>query len=181
VDVTPDGIENPTAIPDIRPVRHHTHLHRAATVRNGIVELAIRTETLIITALGGQLRPPRKIAFALALYMWELAPPAPASTPDSFERACASCHGSDGLAGAPVSLEVVGTDPTVGLSPARTTGQWKVPSLLGAAQRRRITASGNIWDLEHLLDPDREVPGHRFGHELGVDGRQEILNFLRAR
>jgi hypothetical protein len=178
VDVTSDGIENPTAIPDIRATRHVTHLHRAATVRNGLVELAIRTETLIITGLGNQLRPPRKLAFALALYLWDLAPDVPKTRPESFEQACGNCHGSPGLSGSPVPIEEIDTDDRVARSPDRITGTWNVPSLLGTADRRNITASGAIQDLRHLMNPTRQVPGHLFGHELDEGKREEIIEFL---
>ena len=178
VDVTGDDIDNPTAIPDLRPVRHQTHLHRAATVRNGLVDLAIRTETLVITSMGQNHRPPRKLAFALALYLWELSPPAPGAAPEPFVRACAPCHGSTGLAGEPVAIDVVGTPDDVARSPERTTGMWRVPSLVGVGVRRRLTASGQVDDLDHMLDPRRDVPGHRFGHDLSAADRDAILRYL---
>jgi mono/diheme cytochrome c family protein len=180
VDVTPDDLDNPTAIPDLRPVRYQTHLHRAATVRNGLIELTIRTETLIITAMGQNLRPPRKLAFALALYLWELAPPPPLDRPAAFAQTCGGCHGSEGLAGPPVEIGRVGTADEVALSPSRTTGMWRVPSLVGAGRRERLMASGEIDDLVHLLDPGRTVPGHPFGQGLTAAERVQILEFLGA-
>lgn len=177
VDVTPDDIDNPTAIPDLRPVRYQTHLHRAATVRNGLVELAIRTETLIITSMNENHRPPRKLVFALALYLWHLAPEPPTGRPAAFDSACGGCHGSDGLAGPPVPLQAVGTPDGVGTSPARTTGMWRVPSLVGVGERRALTATGDVPDLAALLDP-RRSGGHTFGGELTDLQRAEIQRFL---
>ncbi len=62
VDVTGDDIDNPTAIPDLRPIAYQTHLHRAATIVNDPIALAVRTETLILTSLNENLRPPRIVA-----------------------------------------------------------------------------------------------------------------------
>ena len=184
VDVTPDRTFNPTSIPDLRPVRHQTHLHHAATVRNDLVALAIRIETLLITSTGQTRRPPRKVAFAMALYLWRLAdslPELPAGPGRRvFEARCAGCHTLPDLSGAPVPLGVVGTDPTVAQSPARGTGTWRVPSLRGVGDRTPLLASGSVPDLEALLDPARQVPGHTFGHDLGATDRAALLVFLRA-
>lgn len=70
VDVTPDGAVNPVAITDLRPIRFQRRLHRAATVRNDLIALAIRIETLFITSYDQRLRPPREVSLALAYYLW---------------------------------------------------------------------------------------------------------------
>ena len=65
-----------------------------------IVSLAIRIETLLVTAEGETVRPPRAVAMGLALYLWRLAKAAPvdgkddAETPGAmtFRARCASCH-----------------------------------------------------------------------------------------
>ena len=180
VDVTADGVDNPVAIPDLRPVRYQTHLHRAATVRNGLIELSIRTETLIITAMGENHRPPRKLAFALALYLWNLAPAPPTVRPAVFDRTCGGCHGSEGLSGPPVVLARVGTRDAVARSAARTTGMWRVPSLVGVGDRRRLTATGDIHDVAHMLADDRNVPGHVFGQRLAPREKRALLGFLET-
>ena len=77
------------AISDLRPVRSEHYLHHDATVRNGLVELAIRIETLIITSNKLALRPPRKLVFALALYLWELEPKAVAPPDEASEEVMA--------------------------------------------------------------------------------------------
>ncbi len=185
IDVTPDSLDNATAITDLRPVRHQTHLHRAASVRNGLVELAIRTETLIITSLGQAARPPRQVAVALALFLRSLAdelPPVPLDHPGGavFEEHCEPCHGGEGLTGPPTPLGEVGTDPAVGASPDRTTGAYRTPSLRGVGDRRPLLSDGAVPDLPTLLSPDRDAPGHPYGQGLDADRRAALLDFLNA-
>ncbi|MEL6178904.1 MAG: hypothetical protein AAFS10_08115, partial [Myxococcota bacterium] len=133
VDVTGDGADNPVAIPDLRPLRHQTHLHRTGSVRNDPIALAVRLETLIITSHNQAVRPPRWVALALALYLWDLGAQ-PSEAVEEVQTAahqrgralaeaqCASCHQPPGWSGPPVALSVVGTDPAVGLSTSRGTG-----------------------------------------------------------
>lgn len=183
VDVTPDGIDNPVAISDLRPVRYQQNLHHAATLHNAPLALAVRIETLIITSDGEAVRPPRKIAAALAVYLLSLAPTTPLPTGDGalvFARECGSCHVGEAASGPPVSLAAVGTDPSVGASPDRGTGHYRVPSLRAVGDRRRMFASGAIDDLEALLAPDRAVQGHRYGLTLDAKDRTALLEYLRG-
>jgi mono/diheme cytochrome c family protein len=187
LDVTGDGVENPTAIADLRAVRSQVNLQRAATVRNSLIALTIRTETLIITSLSEAARPPRKLAFALALYLWRLDP-LPVRSPNSaskrgsaiFGERCAHCHRPPDFSGPAVALEVVGTDPLVGESPERTTGRYRVPSLRGVGDRRRLTATGAVEDLHDMLDPARKSAGHVYGLDLGPDARADLLAYLET-
>ena len=187
LDVTADAVENPVTITDLRPVRHQLHLHRAATLENSLVALAIRIETLLVTSHGRALRPPREIAIGLALYLFGLDSP-PTRAPDAasergaelFEEECAACHHAEGYAGAPVPIALLGEDASVALSPARTTGAWRVPSLLGASARRPMLADGSVRDLDDLLDPARESGGHRFGLELEAAQREALLAFVET-
>jgi len=187
LDVTNDDSDNPAAIPDLRPVRYQEQLQRAATVKNDLIALAIRTETLIITSLGETVRPPRKLAFALALFLWRL-PNVPARLPDqrsgagarSFEQRCASCHRPPSYSGPPVALELVGTDPLVGASSERGTGAYRVPSLRGVGDRRPLFASGSVRDLAELLDPARAAAGHPFGLDLESSQRADLQHFLET-
>lgn len=187
LDVTADGIDNPTAITDLRAVRWQRNLHRAATLNNGLIPLAIRIETLLITGLEESVRPPRKLAFALALFLWNLEPK-PVSEPSVvsargkvlFEQQCARCHQPPGFSGASVALEVIGTDRTVGDSPDRSTGSYRVPSLRGVGDRRRLLANGAVFDVRALLDPARTVPGHRQGATLRPEQREELLSYLNT-
>ncbi|MCB9547963.1 MAG: hypothetical protein H6706_19265 [Myxococcales bacterium] len=186
LDVTADGLDNPTTITDLRPVRRQTHLHHAATLRNSLAGLAVRIETLLITSAHAQHRPPRAIAFALAWYLWTLAdaqPPVPGGPgADVFARTCGGCHAGPDLAGPPVPLDALAplspAARAIGASPDRGTGTWRVPSLRGVGTRRPLLASGEVPDLDALLDPTRGGP-HPFGQTLAADDRATLLAWLR--
>ena len=170
------------AITDLRPIRHQHNLHHAATLLNEPVALAVRIETLMITSQNQSVRPPRKIAAALAVYLLSLAPerPLPGGAGAAvFARTCATCHHGDGASGAPVGLAAIGTDPRVGSSPDRWTGFYRVPSLRMVGDRRRMFASGAIEDLDALLSPDRTAAGHRYGLDLTAEDRADLLGYLR--
>ncbi len=183
VDVTADGIDNPVAITDLRPVRWQENLHHAATLHNDPLALAVRIETLIITSHAEAVRPPRKIAAALAVYLLSLAPTTPLPVGEGaavFARECATCHKGDAASGPPIALAAIGTDPAVGASPDRRTGGYRVPSLRAVGDRRRMFASGAIDDLDALLAPDRAAAGHRYGLELDAKDRAALLEYLRG-
>lgn len=195
VDVTGDDSDNPVSITDLRPTRWQKRMHHAATLElrddaDGVVALAVRIETLILTSHGQSARPPRAIAAGLAAFLRSLADPTPRSqlTLDAgaragsvhFEQHCARCHAGEGASGPGVPLAEVGTDPAVGLSSERGTGLYRVPSLRHVGDRRRLFASGDVDDLEMLLDPARTVAGHPFGLTLSADARAELLAYLRS-
>jgi mono/diheme cytochrome c family protein len=184
VDVTPDDVDNPVAITDLRPVRWQTHLHHTAEIANDPIALAVRIETLMITSSGQAVRPPRKLVAALTVYLLSLAPTTPRDVTSAgaavFERTCASCHRGDGATGPAVPLEVVGTDPLVGRSPDRGTGSYRVPSLRSVGDRRRLFASGAVEDVADLLDPARKAQGHRYGLDLPAADRAALLSYLRT-
>ena len=74
LDVTTTVGTEPVRIADLRPVRWLSYLQADATVAlHDRTALAIRLETLIITAHGQQLRPPRVVTLALAAYVASLA------------------------------------------------------------------------------------------------------------
>ncbi|HKU44139.1 MAG TPA: hypothetical protein VJR89_38525 [Polyangiales bacterium] len=185
VDVTGDDVENPVAIPDLRAVAHQRRLHWTGNLHNGLLELAVRIETLLITAASSAVRPPREIAFALALYVESLgdeetsrelaASPRGAAV---FERECGRCHAHATGAGDVVSAEEVGTDPTAAVSPERGGAGYRVPSLFRVGERRRLLHDGSIERLDELLQP--HAGGHRFGVELTADDRASLLVFLRS-
>lgn len=184
LDVTPDGISNPTAIPDLRPIRFSAYLHWAATLENRLEALAVRLETLIITSHQESVRPPREIAFALALYLWRMADAGHGAEEDGrgardFRQQCGGCHGADGTARGRIDLHTVGTDPRVGRSPARGTGFYRVPSLWGVGERTLLLHDGSIGSLTELLDPSREG-GHRYGLALGADERADLVRYVRT-
>jgi hypothetical protein len=200
VDVTTADASMPERIGDLRPVRFLSHLQYDATVRQlDVVSLAIRVETLIITAHGQAIRPPRIVALALAQYIWSLAdtvpPPSTAASPGRalFEARCAPCHAGTGLTSAPRPLAEVGTDPGLGLSPDRGTGFYRVPSLRGAGARPTLFHDGALPGVAALLDPARlddgyeggarvagPVPGHVFGLDLSASDRAALLDYVTS-
>jgi cytochrome c5 len=203
VDVTTTAGTEPARIPDLRPVRFLTHLQQDATVRaTDVVALAIRIETLIITSNESALRPPRLVALALAAYVTSLADGLPSADAasrtsphgaDVFASRCTGCHAAPGLTGAPVALDVVGTDPTLGRSASRGTGTYRVPSLHGVGSRGPLLHDGTLASVDAMLDPGRlstdftgglhgagAVPGHPFGFDLSSTDRDALLAYLRA-
>ena len=144
------------------------------------VALAVRIEGLIIESNGGAVRPPRRIAAGLAAYVLSLGSSAPRPPFALFDRACATCHAGDGASGEGVALETVGTDPAVGLSAERGTGRYRVPSLRGVGNRRRLFASGAAENVEAVLDPNRRISGHPFGLDLSDAERAELLAYLHT-
>jgi mono/diheme cytochrome c family protein len=189
LDVTTLDGHEPVRIPDLRPVALSAYLHTDANVRQtDIIALAIRIETLLVTSHFEAVRPPRILALALATYLQTLAPadPQPPATElaihgaEVFAATCAGCHAGTGFTGDPVALDVVGTDPTVGLSLERGTGMYRVPSLRGVADRTWLLHDGSVSSLDLLLDPARTSRGHHFGAELSADDRAALVAFLHT-
>jgi len=203
VDVTTEAGTEPVRIPDLRPVHFLTYLQQDATIRaRDLTTLAIRIETLLITNWGQVVRPPRVVALALAAYIDSLAdslpPPdfAAAASPNGaglFEATCSSCHVPPAFTGEPVSLAVIGTDPTIGLSADRGTGAYRVPSLRGVGARGPLLHDGTLPSVDAMFDPARltdtfaqrlhgagTVPGHLFGLDLSDGDRQDLLTYLHS-
>jgi hypothetical protein len=184
VDVTVDGLDNPVAIPDLRATRYQLRLHYSGNLINRLEALAVRTETLLITARANRVRPPREIAWAIAYYVWSLgepARPAPAPSP-LFAEHCGHCHASPTGAGELVAVADVGTDDAAARSSARGTGSYRVPSLRGVSQRTRLTHLGWPVTLAEFLDPARHpaLRGHAFGFELSQEQRAELVRELET-
>jgi mono/diheme cytochrome c family protein len=187
LDVTTIDGHEPVKIPDLRPVRWLGYLHADATVRQrDVIALAIRIETLVITAHHETVRPPPMIALALATYLWSLAPAAPPAPhsiaqrhgAELFAARCAGCHAGTGFTGEPVAIARVGTDPTVGRSRERGTGSYRVPSLRGVAARGSLLHDASVHALAELLDPARTAPGHRYGTSLPAADRADLVAYL---
>lgn len=188
VDVAVPSGEEPVAIPDLRVTALETHLHRDGTVVNsGRVALAMRIETLIITAHHEAVRPPRIVALALAAYLESLAPPVAQAPPSgspaargqaTFTAHCARCHVPPLFSGPPVALDVIGTDARVGESADRGTGGYRVPSLRQVTTRGRLLHDRSIAGVAALFDPARTTPGHDFGLTLSAPERADLLAYL---
>lgn len=183
VDVTTPDAREPLRIPDLRPVREQLYLQASAAVRQrDVISLAVRIETLIITAHHETVRPPPIVALALAEYVWSLAPapPAPPRTASElhgatlFSARCARCH----QAGERVPVARVGTDPVAAQSRDRGTGMYRAPSLRGVADRALLLHDGSVHSLAELLDPMRTAPGHRFGTSLPTADRADLVAFV---
>ncbi|MEM9195149.1 MAG: cytochrome c [Myxococcota bacterium] len=189
VDPTPDGMQNPTAITDLRPIRHQRHLNWAASIENSRLALAVRIDTLFITSYDEQLRPPREIPLAIAYYLWSLGEPGnpgnALAEPEGaalFDAQCSSCHRADGSVGDSIALEHIGTEPSVGLSTMRGTGFYRVPTLWGVADRPQLMHDAAVTSLEQMFEPGRldSVPGHPFGLGLSDEDRAALLRFVRS-
>ena len=183
VDVTTPDAREPLRIPDLRPVREQHYLQASGAVRQrDVISLAVRIETLIITAHHETVRPPPIVALALAEYVWSLAPapPPPPRTAAElhgatlFAARCAGCH----EAGERVPAARVGTDPVAAQSRDRGTGMYRAPSLRGVTDRALLLHDGSVHSLAELLDPTRTVPGHRFGTSLPAADRADLVAFL---
>lgn len=202
-DITQDDDEDPVAIPDLWGMRGQPYLTQAGTLRHDHpAALAIRQETQILQANRERTRPPRELAWALAMYVYSLEPPPrePAAHDDrtragakTFERRCASCHAHPSGGGLPVPAERVGTDPTLALGRARGTGTYRPSPLVRVADAAPYLHHGAVPTLEDLLDPARlregydrsplgrgPVPGHDYGTELPAEQRAELVAYLRA-
>lgn len=184
VDVTTDGTDNAVAMPDLRATRHQRRLHHAGNLYNDLAALAVRTETLLVTARAEAVRPPRELAFALAYYVWSLGgeEPTPPRRSRVFHDYCERCHFDASGAGDIVSALVVGTDPAVADSTARGSGGYRVPSLYRVSERSQLTHEGWPLTLEQFLEPSRarQYSGHEYGFELDAAERAALVRELSA-
>ena len=203
IAVSPGEEAAPVRIPDLRPTRWLTHLQAdGAVVQRDLVALAIRIETLIITAHDAQLRPPRVVALGLAAYLWSLSADLPridaplgaeaAAGRSIFEAHCQRCHDGPGLTGPPRDMRAIGTDPAAGLSADRGTGFYRVPSLRGLATRGPLLHDGSLASPGgfarsrarparlHARAARLPVPclGHLFGLNFDAAERRQVLAYL---
>lgn len=186
VDVTADGVDNPTAIPDLRPVGWQGYLHRAGTLANSRLALAMRTETLIITSLSGAVRPPREVALGLAWWMWSLKDSLPEVAPDPqaeglYRTHCEGCHAGVGQVGGLWPIEQVGTDLAVLNSPDRRTGLTRVPSLRGLPDRGLLFSGGAAPSFEAWWQGEVQVEGHLDPRSLGPETHAVLGAYLGRR
>jgi hypothetical protein len=180
-DVTEDDDEDPVAIPDLWGLRDQTALTQAGTIHHvGPTALAIRQETQLLTSNHQRVRPPRELAYALALYVYSLAPEprapgapgapgAKSGTAASTEtvargralfasEGCTTCHSNAAFGGPPVPAERIGTDRALAYGGARGTGTYRPPALLRVAAAAPYFHQGAVPTLEDVLSPARLEP-----------------------
>jgi mono/diheme cytochrome c family protein len=204
-DVTEDVAEDPVAIPDLWGLRAQTFLTHAGTIRQvSPTALAIRQETQLLHTNHQRIRPPRELAWALAMYLYSLEPPPAVAAAgdeiavaergaDLFETRCARCHENDALGGRALGVARVGTDPELANGTARGTGMYRPPALIRVSRAAPYFHHGAVATLDDVLAPERlhasftgsplgpgPVPGHRFGTDLPAPDRAAIVAYLRT-
>ena len=199
-DVTEDDDEDPVAIPDLWGLKHQTLLTQAGTIKHiGPTALAIRQETQLLHSNHQKVRPPRELAYALALYLYSLEPPPPVSAggtergAELFAKRCKGCHSNAALGGPAVLAEKVGTDRALATGGARGTGTYRPPALLHVAAAAPYFHHGAVPTLDDVLSPARleasyarsplgkgPVAGHRYGVDLPAADRAALVDYLRS-
>jgi len=202
-DVTEDDDEDPVQIPDLWNLRDETHLTQAGTIEHvGPAALALRQETQLLHANALRVRPPRELAWALAIYLYSLEPPPARAVADRgalargaalFEEHCRSCHTRPDGGGAPVPVGRVGTDPALANGKARGTGMYRVTNLVRVAEAAPYLHNGSVPSLEALLSTERlaegytggvrgpgPVRGHAFGTALPAPDRAALITYLAS-
>lgn len=198
-DVTEDDDEDPVAIPDLWGLRAQTFLTQAGTIKHdGPTALAIRQETQLLHANLQRVRPPRELAYALALYLYSLEPPAQETKSEPqgealFEQHCASCHSNDALGGPALPAAKIGTNAALATGAARGTGKYRPAALVRVARAAPYFHDGSVPSLEDVLSPERfeasykrsplgagPAPGHTFGTDLPKRERDALVAFLRT-
>jgi len=184
-DVTEDDDEDPVAVPDLWGLRHQTFLTQAGTIRHvGPTALAIRQETQLLHSNHQKIRPPRELAFALAMFLYSLEPP-PATLSSSasasasasaragagasagkgagavtaghalFEKHCSSCHSNPAFGGPSIPAAKVGTDKALAEGGARGTGRYRPAALIRVSAAAPYFHHGAVPTLEDVLAPER--------------------------
>lgn len=199
-DITEDEDGDPVSIPDLWGLSEQSALTQTGAIRQRTpVALAIRQETQLLHANHQRARPPRELAWALAMYLHSLRPPEPTPSADAragraiFDAQCASCHSNAAYGGPAVPAASVGTDPRLAQGKARGTGLYRPASLLGVSHAGPYFHDGSVATLQEVLNPARlrsdytagplgpgPVPGHAFGTQLPLEDRHLLLAFLRS-
>ena len=199
-DVTEDDDEDPVAIPDLWGLRAEGFLTQAGTIRQvGPAALAIRQETQLLHANGLRIRPPRELAWALAMYLYALEPPPIATRVSNprgatlFDAHCRRCHANEIHGGDPMPVEQVGTDPSLANGRARGTGRYRIAPLVRVVDGAPYLHDGSVPTLDALLSADRLAPdftggargpgpihGHAYGLELAAADRAALIAYLAS-
>jgi len=191
-DVLADGVFNPYAFPDLGGIADVPFLHHNANWRHrGTATLAVRCETLFITANSERTRIPRVLSWALAEYYRSLAPPPPLIDETSdlaadgealfLDSVCVECHTPPlYTSDREVGVGEIGTDPEAGDSFARGTGLYRIPSLRGVGRTAPYLHHGVLDTLEAMFDPERDEPGHEHGLDWSEADRVALIAFLKT-
>ena len=199
-DVTEDDDEDPVTIPALWGLRAQRWLTQAGTIhQDSPLALAIRQETQLIDSNHQRVRPPRELAWALAMFVYSLSPPAHPTEPTPsvargeavFSAHCRRCHSNAAYGGAPIAAATIGTDPRLATGGGRGTGSYRAPPLLAVRDGAPYLHQGAVSSLAELLDPARleasytagrlgpgPIAGHRAGTELSSADREALLAFL---
>ncbi len=176
-DVSEDDDEDPVAIPDLWGLKTQTFLTQGGTIKHlGPTSLAIRQETQLLHSNHQKIRPPREVAYALAMFLYSLKPDNPVR-PDAhkmgidlrsaqrqellpkgtklFEKECSSCHSNAVWGGPLVDADRVGTDPMLAKGAARGTGKYRPPSLLNVRFAAPFFHDGSVRGFEELFSRER--------------------------
>ena len=185
-DVTEDDDEDPVAIPDLWGLRHQRWLTQAGTIRHDSpLALAIRQETQLTDSNHARVRPPRELAWALAMYIYSLSPPPSTARKNDrgaalFTAHCARCHANAAFGGNPIAAATIGTDPALATGRGRGTGKYRVPTLLGVRDGAPYLHDGTVGSLAELLSSSRRVSGHPAGTALAQADRDALIAFLET-
>lgn len=201
-DVTEDDDEDPVTIPDLWGLRAQPWLTQAGTIRHDSpLALAIRQETQLTDSNHALVRPPRELAWALAVYIYSLAPPTTVTSPSPqrtrggavFDARCRGCHANAAHGGRVIAADVIGTSPALATGRGRGTGGYRVPPLVRVGDGAPYLHDGSVASLDELLSPARldpgytagrlgpgPIPGHRAGTELGPADRAALIAFLKT-
>ncbi len=190
-DITQDDDEDPVAIVDLWGARGHEYLTQSGTIHQvHPIALAIRQETQLLHANHERIRPPRELAWALAMYVYSLTPPPVgahlASAPKAvrggelFSEHCSHCHRDENYGGLPVSAASIGTDPLLANGTARGTGLYRPAPLTRVRDAAPYLHDGTVPTLEGILDPNRSVQGHRYGTQLPKADREALVAFMNT-
>jgi cytochrome c2 len=200
-DVTEDNDADPVAIPDLWGLRDESVLTQAGTIQHASpLALAIRQDTQLTHSNHQRIRPPKQLAWALAMYLYSLAPPPPSTNADLadllrgaalFATGCRSCHDSPAYSGKAIAANTVGTDPALAFGQARGTGNYRVAPLLDVANAGPYLHQGAVGTLDELFSPARLSPqyrggplgpgpiaGHTPGTQLDAADRSALIAFL---
>lgn len=199
-DVTEDDDEDPVSIPDLWGLRAQSWLTQAGTIRHDSpLALAIRQETQLTDSNHAMVRPPRALAWALAMFVYSLEPPprAPSTSPllarggALFREHCASCHSNTAHGGRAIPVSAIGTNPALATGRGRGTGAYRVPPLVRVRDGAPYLHHGASASLEELLSPERLDPGytggrlgpgpitgHTAGTGLSASDRAALIAFL---